>query len=185
MNIATDLIEREHEEIERCIEACEATMHRSRAFDLCSAVEEHTTMEDEVLHPVLADLDQDVATTNRADHAAQDELVDRVRHASDRRELRQVVAELADAVRRHVATEEADVLPAMEDHFGVASMNELGIELLDWQHRRARQERDNAERCEELLELTREELYERAQQVDLDGRSRMKKAELAEALSEI
>ncbi len=185
MNIATDLIEREHEEIERCIAAGEERMHRSTAFDLCVLVEQHATMEDDVLHPVLADVDQDMATRDRADHESLVGLVDRVRHASDRAELRRVVAELATAVRRHVSSEEADVLPAMEDALGVARMNELGIELLDWQHRQAREERDHAERFDELLELTRDELYERAQEVDLDGRSRMKKAELAEALSEL
>ena len=185
MNIAADLIEREHEEIERCIAACERKMHRSTAFDLCTMVQDHRSMEDEVLHPVLAAVDQEAASNGRADHEGQAELVDRVRHATGRQELRDIVAELATAIRRHVAVEESDVLPAMEDALGVARMNEVGIELLDWQHRRAREERDNAERCDELLELTRDELYERAQEVDLDGRSRMKKAELAEALAEI
>ncbi len=185
MNIATDLIEREHEDIERCITAFERKPHRSRALDLCDLVERHSTMEKEVLYPLMEKVDQDAAQDARGEHETVDELVDRAREASDRKDLRAVVGELAQALRDHLPVEERTHLPAMEDELGVARMNELGMDLLSWQHRTAREQRESEENLEELLALTRAELYEKAQAADLDGRSTMKKAELAEALAEI
>lgn len=183
MNVATDLMEREHEEIRSCIGRFERKAHRSRAMEVCSLAERHAAMEDELLHPLLAEVDAGQAGSDRHDHDAQRELIDRIRHASDREELRTLMAELAAALGRHIGAEERQVLPAMEDALGVSRMNELGIAMLDWQHELARQERESEEHLDELLDMTRAELYEKAQEVDLDGRSSMKKAELAEALA--
>jgi hypothetical protein len=184
MNIATDLIEREHEEIEGCIAAFERKPHRSCALDLCAITERHGAMEDDVLHPLQAGIDPQHARSGRDDHEHQRGLVDRIRHASDRDELRALVGELGAQLRRHVEAEEGQVLPSMEDAVGVGRMNELGMDLLDWQHRDARERRESDDQLEDLLSLTRAELYERAQDADLDGRSTMKKADLAEALAE-
>lgn len=184
MNVATDLIEREHEEIRACMVAFERKAHRSRAMDLCTLAERHAAMEDELLHPLLTEVDAEQARGDRDDHDSQRDLIDQIRHASDRQELRILMGELAEALDRHIDTEEQQVLPAMEDALGVSRMNELGIAMLDWQHELARQQRESEEHLDELLEMTRAELYEKAQEVDLDGRSSMKKAELAAALAE-
>lgn len=183
MNVATDLIERAHEEIRACMVAFGRKAHRSRAMELCALAERHAAMEDELLHPLLADVDAEQARGDRDDHDSQRELIDQIRHASDREELRTLMGEISAVLDRHVDTEEQQVLPAMEDALGVSRMNELGIAMLDWQHELARQQRDNEEHLDELLEMTRAELYEKAQEVDLDGRSTMKKAELAAALA--
>ena len=184
MNIATDLIERDHEEIEDCVEAFERKPHRSAVLDICTMAERHLAMEEEVLHPVLADIDGAAAQDAQGEHDELKRLVDQARHESDRSALRSSVEELSETLRRHVDAEERDVLPAMEDALGVSRMNELGIELLDWQHEDARRRREDDDSLQELLTLTRAELYEKAQEADLDGRSRMKKFELAEALAE-
>ncbi len=184
MNIATDLIEREHQDIDDHIAEFERTGHRSSAFDLCSAIERHGAMENEVLRPVLADVDADTAAEHDREHDSMGDLIDRVRHASDRDELRSLVTELAASMRDHARDEEERLLPAMEDELGVARMNELGIALLDWQHEQHRLDRESEDQLEDLLSMTRAELYERAREVDLDGRSTMRKMELAEALAD-
>lgn len=184
MNIAADLIEREIEEIEQSLVRFERRPHRTRALEVCTAVDRHCRMTEELLEPLLRKTVDD-AHPGPDDHDALRDGVDAIRHASKRSELIRLVRELASSFEAHVSEVHGTALPALEDELGVARMNELGMSLLHWQHEDARRDRQVEDEFEELLELTRAELYEKAQEVDLDGRSTMKKVELAEALADL
>lgn len=183
MNIAFDLIEREHEAVAECIARFEDKPHRSTVLELCALVERHEQMEAEVLHPMLGAAG-DAAATEEQQHREITTLVEQLQGTSDKRELKQGTDDLIARWRTHVDHEEQSLLPAMEDALGVARMNKLGMALLDWQHAAERADRERDEDLEELLALSRAELYEKAQLADITGRSSMKKEELAEALAE-
>jgi len=87
----------------------------------------------------------------------------------------EVVEELAQAVRQHARTIESEVLPRLSDALSTRKREELG-------------RRFDGLRVRELKRsgiddtLTKEDLYIRAQQAGISGRSSMSKGELARAL---
>lgn len=179
MNLATDLIEFEHRKVEGFFERFERSPHRSVAMDICGGLEHHSELESAILHPALARIDRDRSDEAHRQHAQIDELVAEIRTTADRDRLRVLVAEVRPLVVAHVKTQEHDVLPMMEESLGVADMNKLGFSIGDWKREKER----SGEDAGELLELTRAELYAKAQDADVRGRSNMNKRELVEALS--
>lgn len=179
MNLADDLISRDHREAEALLDRFDAKPHRSIAIELCDLLERHRAMEDEIVHPALREIDAGRVEESSEDHNRIDELVDQARHTSSRAELKDILSNLREALDEHVRREESDDLPAMEDALGVAAMNELGFRVGDFRRAWEREPDD----VDELMELSREELYEKARAADVSGRSSMSKLELADALA--
>jgi hemerythrin-like domain-containing protein len=78
---------------------------------------------------------------------------------------------LMENVEHHAEEEERELFPEADEQLGSSRMQELGLEL---------QERKSTAKAELV---TKSELYQRAQQLDIEGRSSMRKAELAEAVA--
>jgi hypothetical protein len=78
---------------------------------------------------------------------------------------------LMENVEHHAEEEEQELFPDADEQLGDSRMQELGLEL---QERKATAKADL---------VTKSELYQKAQQLDIEGRSTMRKDELAEAVA--
>lgn len=93
------------------------------------------------------------------------------------------MTELRALLSHHVEDEETEDLPAMEQSCGQERMDALGQQMEQWRSGRggggagATAGRDDgasgAAGKEALLDLTKDELYEKAQEADIEGRSTM------------
>jgi hemerythrin superfamily protein len=109
-----------------------------------------------------------------------------------------VLEEFVDVVKHHVEEEESDILPEMAESMDAAKLEELGkafeerrLEIL-----KAHGIADKAVGAggavahipvragEDVTDLTRDELYEKAKDADIAGRSQMSKDELAKAVQQ-
>jgi hypothetical protein len=86
-----------------------------------------------------------------------------------------VLEELAQAVRQHASTIESEVLPRLNDLLSTRKREELGRRFDGLRQRELK--RSGIDDT-----LTKEDLYIRAQQAGISGRSSMSKGELARAL---
>jgi hypothetical protein len=90
------------------------------------------------------------------------------------------LTELVDAVRHHVEEEESGILPALEKAVGTQRLKELGRDF----GQRRQQELERLGAGGPAGAATRDELYAKAKEQDVPGRSKMNKEELAQAVDE-
>jgi hemerythrin-like domain-containing protein len=191
---ATGLIKGEHRQVEVLFERFRRRPERSTAMQLCDLLERHTEMEEEVLYPELKAVDEELYDDAVEEHEEADQLIEQIRSSDDLDRIAELVAELQQGVQHHVEDEETEDLPAMHDSCGTERMDELGQQMEQWRSARggggpgAMAGRDDdgiaeAADKEALLDLTKDELYEKAQEADIAGRSNMSKDELAEELA--
>jgi hypothetical protein len=109
-------------------------------------------------------------------------------HRLMERHFEPAVDDLVAAVAHHVREEESELLPALRDATDERTLERLGAAFervrLDELATSGYEAAPAATEIGELAEATRDELYEKAREADIPGRSRMKKDDLIEALRE-
>jgi len=194
---ASELIRSEHRQVEQLFARFEETGDRDVAMEICDLLERHTEMEEQVAYPALREVDEELYADAQQEHDEADELIQQIRQAEGD-ELAPLVSQLQADVEHHVSDEEEECLPKMVEACGEERMDQLGQEMEQWRSARGgggagagaggRDATDvdgaAAGAAEELLDLTKDELYEKAKQADVPGRSSMTKAELAEELAD-
>lgn len=130
-----------------------------------------------------ADLCEHDATAEKATHSIEEhgeaeELLERLADMPyDDEDWMEAFEELREAVLHHVHEEEHELFPKAQKALGAERARSLLGEFLE--ARESAEERLGAyEEDEELEDLTKDELYERARQAGIDGRSSMTKREL-------
>jgi iron-sulfur cluster repair protein YtfE (RIC family) len=172
---AINLLEQDHRKVEKLFTQFEQTGDQGIALEICQELEVHTTLEEEIVYPVLrAKVDRKMAAEAQQEHDEADQLIKKIKKASGA-QLQQLVGKLKEAVEHHVEEEETEVFPKMQQKVGT-ELTRMGTEI---QQRKSQLTAGGAD----LLDLTKEELYEKARKADIPGRSSMTKEELAEALS--
>jgi hemerythrin superfamily protein len=189
VNKATELIQSEHRQVEALFAQFEDTGDRDVAMEICDLLERHTEMEEQVLYPELRKVDEDLYEDAQEEHDEADELIQKIRQAEGD-ELRDLVLELKGDIQHHVEDEETEDLPAMEESCGTERMDQLGQEMEQWRSARGgggagsgAGGRDVTETSgtaaggakEELLDMTKDQLYEKAKEAGISGRSEMNK----------
>ena len=137
----------------------------------------HTRIEEEIFYPaVKKEADEEIAETvdeGIEEHHVVDVLMEEIRQldvGSDEFVAKMTV--LIENVEHHADEEEEDMFPDAREQLGEERLTSLGDELA------ARKAAVKAEQA------TRDELYEKAKERDVPGRSDMTKEELAEAVGE-
>lgn len=198
---AIRIIKQDHRKTETLFEQFEALVGlpgdgRTRLIEeICQDLIVHTAVEEELLYPdARRILDSEIVDHAEREHDEADNLIRQVQACDPRSvEVERLMMELKRSVLHHVEEEESSFLPRMEDACDTETLESLGTRIA------ARKEQlETAQRPIEhaassmvsgdgasdgsLIDLTKEELYAKAQQADIPGRSKMTKSELADAL---
>jgi iron-sulfur cluster repair protein YtfE (RIC family) len=165
-------LEAEHRKAESLmdqLEEAEAPTEREALLSqLESALTEHMRKEEEIVYPVLAELDDEKAEQAEAEHNGARELLQKMRDGGvEQPGFGAVVSALKGAVGHHVEEEEGELFPKLRDEVGAD---------------RFRLDRDTAGTVD-LTDMTKDELYRQATELGIEGRSAMNKDELAKAVA--
>lgn len=106
-----------------------------------------------------------------------------------------LVAELQEAVEHHVDDEENELFPTLQEHWDDERLSELGEQVQAAKEELEQQDvlaevrgggarEKTAGKRYQQSERTKRELYRRAQQLDIEGRSKMTKDELLRAIQQ-
>ena len=192
-NDITQLIEKDHREVERMFQQLlggEAADRATVATQLCTALKVHTEVEEQVAYPAMRKavpsgdqkIDEGIKEHDEAARLiAQLEQLD-----VDDPAFESTLLELQAAVQHHVQEEESEILPPFRTYTSEDRRDELGRRWQEQKQATAQAEKASVRGAatSDLTDATKQELYDRAKEADIPGRSKMNKEELARALSE-
>lgn len=137
-------------------------------------LETHTAIEEEVFYPASREVGgeaESLVDEGLEEHHVVEQLMGELRERSEADETWVAKMQvLIENVEHHAEEEEQELFPKLRDAFGEGRLSELGEQLQEAKQRR------------ELDHASKEELYEQAQQLDIEGRSSMTKEQLGEAV---
>jgi hemerythrin superfamily protein len=149
-------------------------------------LEIHTSIEEEVFYPEAKEVGgeaEELVAEGVEEHHVVDVLMGEIRGlAPDDDAWVAKMTVLIENVEHHAEEEEEEMFPQLRKAFGDERLQQMGQKLIEAKRRRGGEVHNPA--AAGIAELTRDELYERAQQLDIDGRAAMTKEELAEAIAQ-
>ncbi len=102
------------------------------ARQIASLLITHSSLEEEFIYPVLAEVNKDLADESVAEHAEAKRLLDELdgMEAGTDSGLSELLTQLQAAIEAHVAKEEESVFPVLTDRLGVSELEDLGRKML-------------------------------------------------------
>jgi hemerythrin superfamily protein len=122
----TMLLEQDHRTVERLFAQYQSSQNDATAEQICQELEVHTTLEEEVVYPRLAEIDPQLEQHAEDEHAKAKELISQIRSGSG--DVAGVVSQLQSAVQEHVQEEETKAFPALREQLG-GELEDLGKQL--------------------------------------------------------
>lgn len=188
---AINLLKKDHREVEGLFAQFQESKDLRVALQICDELERHTKVEEEILYPELKKVDQELYQDAVEEHDKVDGIIEQVRALgeNEKEKLSQLMGRMQELVDHHVKDEEEEDFPAMERECGTDTMESLGARIEQRKQQLLQSASapvgadGSAASKDELLDLTKEELYAKAKDADIEGRSKLDKEGLAEALS--
>jgi iron-sulfur cluster repair protein YtfE (RIC family) len=170
MDLLDHLI-KEHREAEDLIAKLEETdpgERRKELIDeLAHALHVHMEVEEQFLYPITAEvLGEEEATEGNVEHDLAREGVKKLHELRDKPGFAAALDMVKAGIEHHVQDEEQEMFPELRQK---APGRIAGLD---------------PEKLEQVIDLTREQLYEKAKQAGIEGRSDMTRAELARAVAQ-
>lgn len=178
---ATELLVQQHDEAKALFRRFEQATDDERqriAREATRALLAHTAIEEEIFYPAIREVEEeleDEVLEGLEEHHAVELLLDELEGMSPQDErFTAKFTVISELVEHHVEEEEDELFPEVRDALGTQRLEELGTAM--------------QARYEELMgaddadDMTREELYQRAKELDVSGRSQMSKRQLADAV---
>jgi hypothetical protein len=131
-------------------------------------------VEEQYLYPIVRSvLDDEHSTEAEVEHQLARQSLETLSEIQDEPGFGAAVAMLRAGINHHVTEEEDEIFPALrqEAQDEVAALDPEAAEA-------------EVRAGSDVIDLTRDELYERAKELDVPGRSDMTKDELARAVSD-
>jgi hemerythrin-like domain-containing protein len=179
-------LEQEHREVERLLDELEDTEEpeerRPLLSELETALRQHMEDEEQLLYPKLREVEPSLAEEAEVEHQGARELLERVASMVDEPGFGSMVAALKGAIAHHVEEEEDEAFPVLRDALSADELRRLD-ETARGKGGGSGGGGVRGGRGGPEQDRTRDELYERAKQLGIEGRSTMTRDELDDAVS--
>jgi hemerythrin superfamily protein len=118
-----ELLQQDHRKVEGLFNDYQSSKDDETAEQICRELEMHTTVEEEIVYPRLAEIDAELEQHAEEEHDKAKELIDQIRAKPD--DVAGLVEQLQQAVQHHVNEEENKAFPEMRARLG-ADLEDLG-----------------------------------------------------------
>ncbi len=178
---AVTLILKDHRTMEELFDRLQSEPdQRPRLLEEIEAIlTAHSRAEEDEVYPAAAEAAGEGPEVRHGteEHQEAEELLRKLKDCDPKsREFDKRCKEFVDAVKHHVEEEESDVLPGLREAVSQKRAQELGRAF--WERRE-----QELKRFDVKGRVPRQrDLYEEARELDIENRSKMNKAELAEAV---
>lgn len=169
-----DTVRKLFKEFEEAQESEDSRRMSTLAQTIAHELEVHTAIEEEVFYPEAERVGgeaEELVKEGVEEHHVVDMLIAEIRdlEPSDETFVPKMTV-LIENVEHHAEEEESELFPKLREAFGDERLQRIGEALT------------KAKQRHELDGVSKEELYEKARDQDVKGRSRMSKEELAKAV---
>ncbi|BEL07759.1 hemerythrin domain-containing protein [Actinoplanes sichuanensis] len=172
-----EIIKEQHRQVEELLTRAEKGDGDSAALmqEVARLLLPHSEAEESFVYPAIRDLAAEAGDEVKdgavEHHQVEEMLQNLLRGDADDPGYDGTVAAIAGELRHHVQEEEEELLPVLAERLGDDERAEMGRRFLE-------------ATSGDPHEATRRELYEKAREQEIPGRSRMNKQELADAVGE-
>ena len=118
-----ELLQQDHRKVEGLFNDYQSTQDDDTVEQICRELEMHTTVEEEIVYPRLAEIDPELEQHAEEEHDKAKELIDQIRAKPE--DVAGLVQQLQQAVQHHVNEEETKAFPEMRARLG-AELDDLG-----------------------------------------------------------
>jgi hemerythrin superfamily protein len=188
---AVTLIKNDHRLMEQLLARLKSGDGDRRALvtEVAARLSAHARAEEAEVYPAIATSagEREEVEHGTDEHFEAEHKLGKVQNLIESPHFDQALEEFVAAVDHHVQEEESELLPALQKATDKKTLDRLGAAFerarLDELAAAGYEEAPNAESgADDLAEVTRDELYERAKKANIPGRSQMNKEQLMEAL---
>jgi hemerythrin superfamily protein len=124
----TQLLEQDHRNVEGLFSTYERTQDDATLQQICRELEIHSTLEEEIVYPRLAELDREMEEHAEQEHAEAKELIAQIRAGDP--DSANLGHQLQQAIQEHVREEESQAFPLMRERMA-DELDELGRRLAE------------------------------------------------------
>ncbi len=100
------------------------------ALQIISLLQTHTTLEEELVYPVLAESHPDLIKHAEEEHDEAKRILAEIEKMPPSAEFRDAVTDLGEAVAAHAAEEEEKLFPLLTEALGVSGLEDLGHQMI-------------------------------------------------------
>src|SRR4051812_15718458 len=122
----TKLLEQDHRKVEGLFSQYQSSPSDETAQQICQELEVHTSVEEELVYPRLADIDPELEQHAEDEHSQAKELIARIRSGSG--DVTALMTQLESAVQEHVQEEESQAFPELREQLG-NELDQLGDQV--------------------------------------------------------
>jgi hemerythrin superfamily protein len=180
------MLEQDHRKVETLFEKYRSSQDPTVAEQICMELQVHTTIEEAVVYPVVK---KDVPEGKELEQEAEKEheevegFIKQVQKVGfDDPSVPALIQQIEEGVTHHVEEEESEMFPKLRESVERDRLTRIGEELAQAKQKELKKMGGGGSTVEG--ELTKEELYQKAKEQDVEGRSKMDKDELQEAVGE-
>lgn len=181
-----EVLAHEHREVEQLLEQLQSGAgDRAQVFQTVKAMlEAHSHAEEDIVYPAIRQAAPDCGDMIKhgtQEHHEVEELLQRLATFSPAdSQFDRLVTELTSNVQDHVQEEENIVLPAFEQATNASTRQQIAEDFLTRKALEIPAGQDGVY----PEDMTKDELYERAKELNIEGRSSMTKDQLARAINQ-
>jgi hemerythrin superfamily protein len=197
---AITILQEDHRRVESLFEQYKQKKDPTVVEQICNELTVHTIIEESLVYPMLASEAPKGKETEPElvqEHMEVKNAIAQIKlRGPDDPSVDRLVQTIIDGITHHVTGEENEVFPLLREALGQGRLAALGDMLISMKEhqmeavtaaareiaRSATGQQGGAGQKEDLVDLTREELYELAKEKGIPGRSDMSKDELIKAL---
>ena len=122
----TKVLEQDHRKVEGLFSQYQSSQSDETAQQICQELEIHTSVEEQLVYPRLAEIDPELERHAEEEHTQAKELISRIRSGSG--DVSGLMAQLESAVHEHVQEEESRAFPELRQQLG-NELEQLGTEV--------------------------------------------------------
>lgn len=184
-----EMLQEDHRRVEQLFEQYADGQDPVIAEQICMELTVHTTLEEQDVYPILKNDvpgGQELEQEAEEEHAEVKELIQQVMQKGfDDPSVPELMLQIEEGVTHHVEEEESEVFPKMREALDEQTLQQLGEQATRTKQQLMQQAGQSATQGSTVEgELTKEELYQKAKEQDVEGRSTMNKAELEQAVEQ-
>ncbi|MBW3669026.1 MAG: hemerythrin domain-containing protein [Actinobacteria bacterium] len=187
------MLEEDHRKVESLFEQYQNGQDPLIAEQICTELMVHTEVEEQEIYPtVKSDVPDGKELEQEAEkeHSEVEQLIKQVQQKGfDDPSVPELMLRIEEGVNHHVHEEESEMFPKMREALGSQTLEQLGEKAMQAKQQLVQELRGQTGQAKGggstvEGELTKEQLYQKAKEQDIEGRSKMDKDELQQAVGD-